>query len=423
MSELPDRRSRTSKNLIPRAIAPRLLETLADSRAVAVVGPRQSGKTTLVRDLIRLDHPATYLTLDDAATRNAARNDPTGVVAEMTLPVIIDEVQRAPDLVLAIKERLDRDDRPGQFLLTGSANIQTIPTIRDALPGRVDYISLWPLAQSEIERGTGDLVDRLFTSDGPGEANSPADRRQIAARIAAGGFPGSLSRSSRSRGRFFESYVDSVIGRDVPELARTRDAGNVGRLLRLLGTRSSSLLSRESLAGDLGVDHKTVDHYLQILSDLMLVRLHQPWHSNLSEREIKTPKAYVTDPGMMTALIGSNADRIGSDPTLRGAAFETFVVMELMKLSSWSEASTKLFHYRDRDQREVDVVLERADGSVAGVKVKSAATVAPTDFRALTYLRNKVGPRFVRGVVLYAGARSLPFGDRLSAIPISSLWS
>jgi hypothetical protein len=390
---------------------------------VAVVGPRQSGKTTLVRDLIREQHPATYLTLDDAATRNAARADPTGVVAELAAPVVIDEIQRAPDLLLAIKERLDRDDRTGQFLLTGSANIQTLPTIRDALPGRVEYVPLWPLAQSEIERGAGDLVDQLFVSEGPPTRAPATDRRDVATRIAGGGFPGAFGRSLRSRSRFFESYVDSVVGRDVPEVARTRDAGNAGRLLRLLAARSSSLLSREGFANDLAVDRKTVGHHLGILQDLMLVRVHQPWHSNLSQREIKSPKAYLVDTGMMTALIGANTERIASEPAIGGPALETFVAMELLKLSSWSEASPRVFHYRDRDDREVDVIMERADGSIIGIEVKSAATVDSRDFRTLAYLRDKVGLLFRSGVVLYSGLRSLPFGDRLTAVPVSSLWA
>jgi predicted AAA+ superfamily ATPase len=423
MAKLPDRRAASARTLIPRAIASRLLEALSESRAVAVVGPRQSGKTTLVRDLIRRTYRATYITLDDAATRSAAEADPTGLVAELASPVILDEVQRVPDLLLAIKERLDRDDRPGQFLITGSANIQTLPTIRDALPGRVEYVPLWPLSQSEIERGTGDLVDRLFTTDGRPIEASDVDRRDVAARVASGGFPGAFWRSARSRTRFFESYVDSVVGRDVPEVARTRDAGTTGRLLRLLGARSSSLLSRERFANDLGVDRKTVEHHLRILEDLMLVRVLAPWHSNLSQREIKTPKPHIVDTGMMTALIGANAARIGAEPAIGGPALETFVAMELAKLASWSEASPRLFHYRDRDGREVDIVLERADGSIVGVEVKLAATVTRADFRALAYLRDKLGSRFLRGVVLHAGPRTLPFGDRLTAVPLSALWS
>jgi predicted AAA+ superfamily ATPase len=424
MPTLPDRRSvRRSADLVPRAITPRLLEALADSRAVAVIGPRQAGKTTLVRDLVRTEYPAAYVTLDEAVTRNAARTDPTGVVEEMTGPTIIDEIQRAPDLLLSIKERLDRDDRPGQFLITGSANIQTLPTIRDALPGRVDYVPLWPFAQTEVEGRDGPLVDLLFAGEEPPAVEDEAGRRHVAARIAAGGFPGALGRTPRSRIRFFEAYVDSVVGRDVPDVARTRDAGAVGRLLRLLSARSASLLSLESLARDLGVDRKTVGHHLRILQDLMLVRIHPPWHSNLSHREVKTPKVYVTDTAMMTALIGSSADRIATDPGVAGMAFETFVTMEMVKLSSWSASSPRLFHYRDRDGREVDVVLERADGSIVGIEVKAAATVVSADFRGLAYLRDKLGGRFVRGVVLYAGTRALPFGERLSALPLSCLWS
>jgi predicted AAA+ superfamily ATPase len=423
MPQRPNGRSGSERPLIPRAIAPTLLEALSESRAVAVVGPRQSGKTTLVRDLIHAAHPAAYLTLDDAATRNAAGADPTGLVADLVPPVVIDEIQRVPDLLLAIKERLDRDDRPGQFLITGSANIRTLPTIRDALPGRIEYVPLWPLAQSEVERGEGDLVDRLFATEGTPIESSAADRRDVAARVAVGGFPGAFRRSARSRTRFFESYVDSVVGRDVPEVARTRDAGAAGRLLRLLAARSSSLLSRESLANDLGVDRKTVEHHLRILEDLMLVRVHPPWHSSLPQREVKTPKTYLVDTGMMTALIGANLERIASDPAVGGPALETFVAMELAKLASWSEAAPRLFHYRDRDGREIDVVLERADGSIVGVEVKWAATVTGADFRALAYLRDKLGRRFLRGAVLHTGPRSLPFGDRLTAVPLTSLWS
>ena len=423
MPELPNRRNPTSGEaaLIPRAVAPRLLEALSESRAVALIGPRQAGKTTLVRDLIRSEYPATYVTLDDAATRSAAETDPTGLVQEMTGPTIVDEIQRVPDLLLSIKERLDRDRRSGQFLITGSANIQTLPTIRDALPGRVEYVPLWPLAQSEIERYPGNLIDTLF-AQGPPTVDGGADRREIAERIAAGGFPGTFRGATRSRIRFFEGYVDSVVGRDVPDVARTRDAGSVGRLLRLIAARSASLLSHQSLAADLGVDRKTVERYLRILQDLMLVRVHSPWHTNLPHREIKTPKVYVADTGMLTAMIGANVERIATDPGVRGMAFETFAVMELVKLSSWAEASLRLFHYRDRDLREVDIVLERADGTVAGVEVKAAATVVSSDFASLRYLRDRLGETFRSGVVLYAGSRSLPFGDRMAAIPFC-LWA
>jgi predicted AAA+ superfamily ATPase len=386
------------------------------------VGPRQAGKTTLVRDLIRTEYPARYVTMDDPTVLAGARLDPTTFIADLLEPTIIDEVQRAPDLLLAIKERLDRDQRNGQFLLTGSANIQTLPTIRDALPGRVEYARLWPLAQSEIERGDVNLVDALFVPQLPAEGGW-IDRREIARRIAAGGFPSAFSRSYRSRASFFEGYVDSVVGRDVPEIARTRDAANVGRLLRLMAARSASLLSREGLARGIGLDRKTIDHHLRILEDLMLVRLHPAWHTSLSSREVKTPKVFLTDTGMLNALIGASPERILGDQSVTGMAFETFAVMELVKQASWGDTLARLFHYRDHDGREVDAILEGPDGSIVGVEVKSSATASSSDFRSLRFLRDKLGARFRCGVLLYCGAQRVPFGERLYALPLSCLWS
>lgn len=409
-------------NLVPRAVTSRLLEAITESRAVAILGPRQVGKTTLARDLIRDAYPATYLTLDDAATRNAAFADPVGFVQALDGPTIIDEIQRVPDLMLSIKERLDRTAVAGQFLMTGSANVLTLPSIRDALPGRVEYVHLWPFAASEIERSDGSLIDRLF-AQGPGTTASAFEQGALVDRVAVGGFPGVQGRGWRSRRRFFEAYVDSVAGRDVPEVSRVRDPAAVGRLLRVVAARSPSLLSRESLASDLGVDHKTIDHHLRILEELFLVRIHGAWHTNLSHREIKAPKVYVTDTGLQTALIGADAPRIKGDGALMGAVLETFAAMELVKLASWSDDSPRTFHYRDRDGREIDLILERPDGAIIGFEVKAAATVSKSDFQALAYLSAKIGQRFRWGLVLYAGEHPLPFGDRLAAVPISSLWT
>jgi uncharacterized protein len=410
------------RGLIPRAITGRLIEALSEFRVAALIGPRQAGKTTLVRELIVPDRSISYLTLDDAISRKAALSDPTGFILQPGELIVIDEIQRAPDLLLAIKERVDRDWRPGQFLITGSANILTLPTIRDALPGRADYVRLWPLAQAEIERRDANLVDELFRGQPP-TLTEGVDRTEIAGRIAAGGFPDAFDRTSRSRRHFFEAYVDSVVRRDVPDVAHTRDAARIGKLLRLLAIRSASLLSRHGLAGELEADRKTVDHDLHVLEDLMLVRLHPAWHSNLSKREVKTPKAYVTDTGMIRSLIGADAERIAGEPSIAGMAFETFAVLELVKLASWSEASPRLFHYRDRDGREIDTILERADGSIVGVEMKAGATLGSSDFRSLAFLRDKVGGRFRCGAVLYAGRHTLRFGERLFAVPMSALWS
>jgi hypothetical protein len=414
--------SRTERGeLLPRTVHGRLLEALAESRAVALLGPRQVGKTTLVRDLFHNEYQAVYLTLDDAATRNAALEDPTGFIHELESKVIIDEIQRVPDLLLSIKQRLDRINTPGQFLLTGSANVLTLPSIRDALPGRLEYVHLWPFAASELQRQGGEFIDRLFSGNAT-VSEGELERRALVERIATGGFPLAQGRTWRSRRRFFEAYVDSVAGRDVADRSSVRDPARVGRLLRLVASRSPSLLSRDSLAADLGVDRKTVEHHLRILEDLYLIRTHPAWHTNLPHREVKTPKVYVTDTGLQTGLIGADTTRLSQDGALLGAALETFVAMELVKLASWSDASPRAFHYRDRDGREIDLILERSDGSIVGIEVKASATVSRDNFRALTYLRDKVGDRFLKGIVLFSGPRSLPFGDRLEAVPLSALW-
>jgi predicted AAA+ superfamily ATPase len=376
----------------------------------------------LARDLLGPEFRARYLTLDDATTRVAAATDPSGFIADLARPAIIDEIQRVPDLMLALKERVDRIPEPGQFLITGSANLLTLATIRDALPGRVLYTNLWPLSRSEIASSRMNLVDSLFGQDKQPEVVG-VERTELATIVAAGGFPGVYERDPRSRRRFFEAYVDAVVGRDVPDVAHVRDPTTVGRLLRLLATRSASLLSRESVARDLGVDRKTVDHHLRILQDLFLVRIHPAWQTNLSQRVIKTPKAYLTDTGLVSALLAATPARLLTDPTLAGSIFETFVVMELVKLSSWSDADPNILHYRDRDGREIDAILEHPDGSIVAVEVKSSASIASPDLRALTYLRDRLGTRFVRGVVIYTGAQSLPLGERLSALPMSALWA
>lgn len=409
--------------LIPRLITPRLLEVLTDSRAVGLLGPRQVGKTTLVRRLIRDRFPASYVTLDDEATRNAAGADPAGFIAGLTTPAIIDEVQREPRLMLALKQRLDESDDRGQLIITGSANVVMMPAIRDALPGRIEYMRIGPLAAAEIERAGGDLVDRLFAGGPPHLDEQPIGRTAYASKIIASGFPDARLRSPRSRRSFFTGYVDSIVGREIPDIARVRDPGSLGRLLRLAAARSATLLSSNALAGELGIDRKTVEHHLGLLEELMLIRLHPAWRKSLSAREVKTPKIYVVDTGLMASLMGADAARLERDDEFAGRALETFVAMELVKLAGWSEAAPQVMHYRDRDQREIDVVLERADGDVVGVEVKSAASVGPRDFRGLAHLRDRLGAAFATGVVLYSGARTLPFGDRLWALPVSALWS
>jgi predicted AAA+ superfamily ATPase len=410
-------------DLLARHVRPYVLEALAESRAVALLGARQVGKSTLVSDLAATDYRARIINLDDEATANAARADPTGLIAGIAGPVVIDEIQRAPGLLLAIKQRLDSDRSRGQFLLTGSANILTLPTVADALPGRIEYLNLWPLSQGELRDHRETFIDDLFDGRFPRVAGAPIGRASVAAMLTTGGYPELQLRSARGRSRFFASYLASIIGRDLDDVANVRNVESVERLLFIIAARSGGLTSFHGMANDLGVDTNTVRAHTKILEDLFLVHQLRPWHVNLGSRQIKSPKLHIVDSGLLAYLIGANEVRVANDGGVAGALLESFVAMELLRQADWADEPVQLFHYRDKQQREVDVILERHSGEIIGIEVKAGATPASADFAGLRYLRDKLGGRFKAGVVLHTGADALPFGDRLAAVPLSGLWT
>src|ERR1700683_1357011 len=412
-----------SGRFVERNVRPTVVEALREARAVCLLGARQSGKSTLARAIAEDEHPAAYLALDNDATRRSALEDPTGFIAGVSGPAVIDEVQRAPDLMLAIKERLDTNNERGQFLLAGSANILTLPSIADALPGRVDYVRMWPFSQGELNARRESFIDGLLAGETPHVEDAEVGRGAYAPKVVAGGFPDAQDRGARGRSRFFTSYVSTLLGRDLPDIANVRDTAGVERLLRILAARSASLVSSRGIAGELGVDHKTVAARMRMLEELFLVLRLQPWHVNLSSRQVKTPKIHMVDTGLLTHLMNIDTAGIVANPTLAGPIFETFAAMELTRQCDWAESSASLFHYRDKQQREVDIVLELGSGEVAGVEVKTAATVVAKDFAGLRYLRDKLGHRFKTGVVLYTGKRTLSFGERLAAVPLCGLWA
>lgn len=408
---------------LTRQIRPRVRELLSESRAVAVLGARQVGKSTLLQDLAGSDFPATVLTLDDDVTRRAAAADPTEFVARLETPVAIDEIQRVPELLLAIKQRLDRDDSRGQFLLTGSANILALPSVKDALPGRVDYVNLWPLSAAELaSSGTDNFVDRVLDGAPPDIDAVPIGRAPYAERILRGGYPDAQVRGLRSLGSFFSSYLASIIERDLSEVANLRAPDSVERLLHVIAARTGGLTSFQGMGRDLGLDKNTVHSYTRALENLFLVHPLKPWQVNLGARQVKSPKLYVVDSGLLCRLFKANRQRIEEDGTVAGPVFESYVTMELLRLAEVSAAEASLFHYRDKLGREVDVVLESASGEIAGVEVKAGATVSYDDLGGLRRLRDKLGDRFRCGVVLYAGERTLPFGDRTWLVPLAALW-
>jgi predicted AAA+ superfamily ATPase len=400
-----------------------VLEALDDTRVTVVLGARQVGKSTLVEQIATEDRPARMLTLDDQATREAAFADPTGFVTGLATPVVIDEVQRVPDLLLAIKTRVDRDQTPGQFLLTGSANILTAPRIADALTGRAEYLRLSPFSQGELHGSTESFIPLLFEGNWPQVTSRDIGRTGYAAMIAAGGYPTVQGRTDARRARFFDSYIDTIIQRDLSTIAQVHDQASIRNLLFAIGSTSASLMNFDALARKLGLSANTLRAHAALLDTLFLTMRVEAWSTNLLSRAVKAPKAYIADSGLLCHVIGANADRVSADGAVAGMTFETFAAMEIRRQIAWQENAPRQYHYRDRDGREVDIVLERRDGSVVAVEVKSAASASSRDFRGLRHLRDKLGDQFKAGILLYTGPSTVPFGDRLAAVPLCGLWA
>jgi uncharacterized protein len=410
--------------MIERRVRKQILEASADSRVTMIVGPRQAGKTTLVRELAAGALPMSYVTLDEAGARRAAADDPVGFVAGLDRPVAIDEVQRVPELLLEIKRVVDRDQRPGQFLLTGSARVLSLPGVADALVGRVEVVTLWPLSQAEIMESSLNLVDRLFAGDPPKIDGAPIGRDAWLGPALAGGFPEARERTEgRRRDAWFSSYLETLVERDIRDLAEIRALDEVPALLTLVASRSTAPLNVASLAGELRISEASVRRYLALLDATFVVLRVPAWRRNLGRRATAAPKYQIVDSGLAAHVLSLDRRRLAVDEALAGGLLEGFVRMELVKQASWGEARPSIFHFRTRaGQREVDAVLERRGGQLVGVEVKAAATLAPRDFRGLEELRD-TRDDFAAGVVMYAGERTLPFGDRMWALPVSALWA
>ena len=400
-----------------------LLAALRDTPVVYLQGARQTGKSTLVRAVAERQHPARYLTLDTAAVLAAASNDPEGFIAGLDRPVVIDEVQRAPALALAIKAAVDADRRPGQFLLTGSASVMSLPALSDSLAGRMELLTLWPFSQGELAGGRETFVDRVFAERLVTPDTAPDTETSLVERICAGGYPEIQTRKKQARRQaWFDSYVDAILQRDVRDLANIERLSEIPRLLALLASRAGELLNVADLARTLGIPQTTLKRYLALMEMTFLVRLLPAWFSNLGKRLAKAPKLLLADTGLLSHLIDADASRLRRDRTLLGHVLENFVALELIKQLGWSDRRCRLHHFRTESGAEVDLVLEDRAGRLVGVEVKSAASVRQQDFRGLEALARLSGERFVRGVALCTGTTVVPFGRNLFALPVSQLW-
>lgn len=392
-----------------------------DTPVVLVHGPRQCGKTTLARQ-VGDAAGYHYISFDDDVLLASAQTDPVGFVASLPDRAILDEVQRAPALFTTLKAVVDRDRRPGRFILTGSANVLLLPKLADSLAGRMEILRLHPLAQAELERQSPAFLDGLFGGGFKGRSR-PRLGRELAERIVNGGYPVALERSSYGRrARWYRDYIQTLVQRDVRDLARISRLDALPRLLALAAGQTARLINIADLAGPFQLSRPTIRDYVTLLAQVFLLEELPSWHSNRLSRLIKTPKLHIGDTGVACALLGVDAAALEADRTLLGQLLETFVFQELRRQASWRGESVVFYHFRDKDGVEVDVVLERGGRQVAGVEVKAAASVNSRDFRGLRKLRDSAGARFTTGVVLYDGEATAPFGEGLYAVPIRSLW-
>lgn len=393
--------------------------SLEDTPVVLVSGPRQCGKTTLVRSLT--SDRRTYITLDEASSLAAARADPVGMIRGLDRATI-DEVQLAPDLLRAIKKSVDEDRRPGRFLLTGSANILTVPKVAESLAGRMEIISLLPLSVAEVCGSKPVFLANAFEGKVAAPARTLVGADLIQA-IVAGGYPEMLTRKSSERQQSWaRSYVRSIVQRDIRELTSIEKLDQIPKLLRVLAECAAQLMNFTQAGGHIGLNDKTIREYVGILESLFLIRRIEPWAQNRLSRLVKTPKLHFLDSGLLAALRGLGPDRVTSDRALLGPLLETFVFSEILKQSSWSDGDCSIFHYRDKEQAEVDFVIENNRGEIVGLEIKSSATVSSNDFRGLRKVLAATGRKFKAGIVLYDGDQVLSFGERLFAGPISSLF-
>ena len=435
-----------------RSIERRLGEALQDSPVVLIHGPRQCGKTTLAQYMCAPDFldweaerptsadprlgsdysPAhqdyRYVSFDDPVARNSARDDPMGFVAALPERVVLDEVQRVPELFEAIKIAVDRRRVPGRFLLTGSSNVLLLPQVSESLAGRLQIVRLHPLAQAELARPDSysdqqsGFLDALF---GDGFPVSQSNRLGVLLleKVVTGGFPPALSGpTARRKANWYRDYVETLIQRDLRDISRIRSLDILPKLVSAAASQTAQLFNLSDLASPFELTRPAMSNYVTVLERLFVLERLPAWHNSRLKRLGKRPKCHLIDTGIAAALLGADAGSLETNRELLGRLLETFVFQELRRQATWFDSPTEFSHLRTKDGVEVDIVIEQPGGTQAGVEVKASATVRSRDFAGLRTLATAVGKRFVRGVVLYDGETCAPFGDQLHAVPIRRVW-
>ena len=405
-----------------RFITPSITEALEDTPVIILNGARQTGKSTLCQQLLDQEVvKAQLVTFDDPTTLAAAQLDPLGFLKDLSKHVILDEVQRVPELFLSIKKLVDQDRKSRRFILTGSADVMILPKVADSLAGRIEIHNLWPLSQGEILGKPSDFLEVLISQDSKFQS-SQVSWKEILRSILVGGYPEAIARKKDSRrSKWFESYLISVLQKDIRELANIEGLNQIPNVLQLLSTRVGSTLNMSDIARLSGIKNTTLQRYMALLEHVFLSVKIPAWTPNMEGQFVKSPKIYLNDSGLLSHLRGEDMESLSANRSGVGALLENFVVMEIIKQLSWSNKFLKPYHFSMHKGAEVDLVLENRQKQLFGIEVKSAASLKEKDFKGLKRLAELTGNKFQKGIVLYSGDEVVGFGDNLYAVPISTL--
>jgi uncharacterized protein len=407
--------------MFTRNISALFEETLQDTPLLLVNGSRQVGKSTFVKILLEKTHA--YYTLDDPTILSSALRDPLMFLESLPHPSIIDEIQRALPLFLPLKKLIDQNREPGFFVLTGSADVLSLPRLADSLAGRLEIYTLWPLSQGELEGKKEDFISFVFNASSFPIYQNTLTLEGLIERILRGGYPEIIKRSLPHRRRqWFTSYLQTLIEKDIKSLASIEGIFDLPNLIQICAARCGSLLNFSELSRVTRLPATTLNRYFALLQQTYLMVTLPPWTKNLNKRMVKAPKLYLNDTGLLTHILDYDRTRLLKDRSFLGHVLENFVVMEIKKQLGWSQQRCRLYHYRTHTQQEIDLILEAADSRLVAIEIKLSKSVTPKDFQAMQNLQTDVGSLFHRGIVFYMGESIVPFGPNLYAVPLPFLW-
>lgn len=400
----------------------KLLESIEESPVVLINGARQTGKSTLVKTLLKDTHA--YYTLDDYSILSSIQLDPYNFLVSQNKPIILDEVQRAPEAFIALKRIVDENREPGRFVLTGSANILMLPKLADSLAGRMEILTLWPLSSAELNSSSSQLVSDLLTHNFLNYRQYDLGDGEYIGNILTGGYPEVVRRATVSkRNNWFKGYIQTLLTRDVQDIAGIERTAQLPILLNILAARIGGLLNASELSRSSKIPLTTLNRYLKIFEMLYLTVNLQPWHANIGKRFVKSPKVYLSDVGLLTFLLGMTEDHVMQRPDVWGHIFENFIVMEFIKHQTWSEVPFQIYHYRTESNEEIDLILETDQGELIAIEIKTSKTIDGRSLKAIKSLHATMPHKVIKGFVVYTGDKVIPLSHNIWALPLGYFMS